>query len=207
MKKPKSILPRLAVLEGNLGVELQRLARLRSQGKLLSYDGPKIKHGRSHCRHTMRQKIDYFRSHIRISSNGCWEWTGPLSVTGYGCICVTGRVVRAHRFSFVIFHRREPRKNICHVCDNCACVNPAHFFEGTQKENMRDCASKGRTYSPFGERHPHAKLTEAQVFKIRASTLPVRVLAKKWRVCVTSIRNVLRGDTWSHLPFPTNGSP
>jgi len=199
MRKPKNILLKLAGMVGNLDEELARLALLRSQGKLLLPAGEKVHpKGRS-----IRAKIDFFRAMIKISDSGCWEWQGQVGRNFYGVMEIGCLTIRPHRFSFVIFNGREPEHCVCHHCDNRRCVNPDHFFDGTYRDNRRDCVRKNRHSPPKGELNHKAKLTEANVREIRASKERTIVLAQKFGVSPESIQNVMAGRTWSHL-LPTH---
>ncbi len=76
------------------------------------------------------------------------------------------KLLRAHRFSWQIHKGDIPEKlHVLHKCDTPACVNPDHLFLGTNGDNMRDKAKKGRatsweskkTHCPKEHPYPPAK--------------------------------------------------
>lgn len=80
----------------------------------------------------------------------CWVWKGSAHVTrGHlrGQISVNGRLTMASRASWILHWGEIPAGMfVLHRCDRPICVNPDHLFLGTQSDNMRDCAAKGRLY-------------------------------------------------------------
>lgn len=76
----------------------------------------------------------------------CWEWQGNFYHTGYGYLNQGYKHRRAHRLAYEFAHGPIPHGLfVLHSCDNPACCNPAHLRVGTQKDNMSDCAARGRT--------------------------------------------------------------
>lgn len=98
---------------------------------------------------------------------GCWEWQGHRGSAGHGQFAPTrSGHVYAHRYSWAFHYGPIPSGMVVrHRCDNPPCVNPEHLILGTQAENIRDAALRGRTAR--GERGGMAKLTNAQVAEIR----------------------------------------
>ncbi len=138
-----------------------------------------------------------------IRRDGCWVWRGGGKGNGYGSFVLNGKSTPAHRAAFILFNDASPEgKDVCHRCDNRACVNPDHLFLGTRLENMQDCKRKGRTArgAKLGDRRgasgPAAKLSWDDVRKIRASREPSPVLAARHGVCASNIDRIRRHDTW-----------
>lgn len=76
-------------------------------------------------------------------SGECWSWTAACRRTGYGAFKYLGKVYDAHRFSWMLSHKKMPDLWILHKCDNKKCVNPDHLFEGTRQDNIADALVKG----------------------------------------------------------------
>lgn len=87
-------------------------------------------------------------------TDSCWLWlAAKRGNSGYGCMKFYGKLVDAHRISYIIHYGKISNGMIvCHSCDKKLCVNPNHLFLGTQKDNMQDCLRKGRLKIPLGSR-------------------------------------------------------
>lgn len=157
--------------------------------------------------------IRYWREHAPLISrfmskfdkgDGCWEWKSTLNPSGYGMFHVNefGTDVPAHRVSFMIFRGEIPEgMDVCHHCDNPKCVNPTHFFTGTNLDNINDARTKGRLKlrGHKGHLHPRSKLLPSDIAYIRSfETLRgVRKgLAEKYGLCTSTINKIFHGKTY-----------
>lgn len=57
-----------------------------------------------------------------------------------------------------------------------------------------------RPWDQLGEDCPHSKLTEEEVYEIRASNMSKRALARKYGVVHSTIIHIQQRKIWSHLP-------
>lgn len=149
---------------------------------------------------------------------GCWDWSVHRQTGGYGQFRYNNHNLLAHRASYAVFsslysmseENEEIRfmkameairgSLVMHSCDNPSCVNPDHLGLGTNMDNSRDAARKGRLYF----QQPHAnfwftrktrvkKLTDDDVRAIRASREPLAVLSKRFKVSMGNISLIRRG--------------
>lgn len=158
----------------------------------------------------------------------CWIWTGAIlrARGGYGAFDIRGNGEnKAHRASWVIAFGPIPNGLfVLHRCDTPSCVNPAHLFLGTNADNMRDMAQKGRHFSKTkphrlargdrngararperlarGERAGAAKLSADDVMAIRGRHAAGETLASLGRgygVSYQNIGDIVNRQTWKHI--------
>lgn len=136
----------------------------------------------------------------------CWPCALRPNTSGHRQMQVRGKAILAHRIAFFLTHGRWPEPCCLHRCDNPACCNPAHLFEGTQADNIADMMSKGR-HNPaglsvanarprHGELNPNCKLTDEQVRELRALVLakvPRKDLSARYGVTLPHICRILAG--------------
>ena len=139
--------------------------------------------------------------HPEIAGTPCWVWTAGIRdlKEGYGQFSVGGQNFTTHRYVWFLTYGKWPEQQALHKCDNRACVNPLHLFEGTFEDNNRDAAAKGR-YQAAGENNNMAKLTAKQVQKIRELSLQGRdnlSLAKQFGVTRSTTWNIVHWKTWN----------
>lgn len=104
-----------------------------------------------------------------------------------------------HRLAWESVHGPiPPGLFILHMCDNPPCYNVEHLRVGTQKDNIADAISKGRMGGL--ETHHWSKLTNEQVYEIRASKEATRFLVARYGVSGVNIRDIRARRTWRMLP-------
>lgn len=145
------------------------------------------------------------------ATNGCWEWTGCKCTNGYGGFSVVNKMFKVHRLSWLIHYGDMPEiegsdyRGTCvlHKCDNPSCVNPAHLFLGTHKENMTDMINKGRKNASKGEHRYNSKLTEKRVKFIRSwysyGGITYKDIAAAYGLNETTVSRAINKVSWKHI--------
>lgn len=146
----------------------------------------------------MQSLIDRFWSRVQ-KTDGCWLWTG-CACKGYGQLAVGARLrAYAHRFAWELnYGPISFGMCVLHRCDTPLCVRPDHLFLGTNKDNMADKVAKGRQLK--GAEAYAAKLTEAQVRRIRSFGESAKSLAAQFGVDESTIFHIRARRIWRHLP-------
>ncbi len=150
-------------------------------------------------RKTLKEKLGRF-----VVDGDCWIFTGPKDRDGYGVFGHgRGKQIRANRAAFEIAHGNiPPGMLVCHKCDRPSCINPAHLFLGTHKDNTRDMLAKGRGQDRFGENGPRAKLSTESVREIiskRALGLELKQIAALYGISFQHVSAIFHKRVWRNL--------
>lgn len=141
----------------------------------------------------------------------CWEWTGKKDRKGYGQFYFyreNGKFYRpgAHRVSYILLKGPvEDGKCVCHHCDVPSCVNPAHLFVGTYKDNVADMDRKGRrvTSGLIGENNHRCKISTNTVIEIRKLYAEGKYsqdqIGSFYGLKQSQVSRIIRGESWKSL--------
>ena len=163
-----------------------------------------------------RPEAERFFQKVNKIPGGCWEWQATRSrgrdggygiFYGYDPLHGKKRIMAAHRWSYL--HHQGPIPSgliVMHICDNRACVNPAHLMVGTFRDNARDMVSKERWGGPSGEAHFNTCLTTQQVEEIRRRYADGEgyqyQLAEEYGISQSTIGRIVRGEVWAKASGP-----
>lgn len=177
----------------------------RGKGKLCS---PACRHSYNACLARRTERIAG-RFWSRVDKSGpvhpllktrCWEWTGSVTVWGYGQINIGKRQYRAPRLAWFLHHGSWPDEWVLHRCDNRRCVRIDHLFEGNRRDNDLDKIQKMR--HSHGDAHPFAKLNSELVRELRlahSSGKSCHAMSRELGVSPTTVHKVITGKSWKHV--------
>lgn len=141
-----------------------------------------------------------FWSNVKFGDS-CWEFQIGIDTYGYGMIRDSGKLVLAHRFSWMLSQGDIP-KGVCvlHKCDNRRCVRVDHLFLRTQDDNMKDMVAKNRQADQIGEKNGNSKLTRSEVEQIRKDRregVKLKPLSIKYGVTMAAISKACCLKSWN----------
>ena len=140
----------------------------------------------------------------RVDKNGkivadalghCWEWKGANYRTGYGQLSRTiwGEDT-THRWSYK-HHKGEIPEGyeVCHSCDNRACVNPAHLTAEPKQANISQM--RERHPKPFGRAFTKEQIEEIKT--LRADGMYYAEIAQVYGVNRRTIERIFTGQYYT----------
>lgn len=118
----------------------------------------------------------------------CWTWLGAINNSGHAQLTFCGRDTLGHRWIWEqLFGPIPPGYVVYSTCDSKSCINPNHLAMGMQATANRQ--SIQHTLLP-------ADVVEIRAAKEQATSVTPGLLAERFGVSVSTIRDVWNGRTW-----------
>jgi hypothetical protein len=105
---------------------------------------------------TERQKKNFWQMVSVAPKDGCWNWEGYISPSGYGQFSIMQKSYKAHRVALVINGvKLIDGYTVDHVCRNRRCVKPTHLRQISFADNILcgesfSAKNKRKTHCPKG---------------------------------------------------------
>jgi hypothetical protein len=131
----------------------------------------------------------------------CRDWPYGKDTNGYGQIIFKGNLRHVTRVAMEKVGRPLGELHVLHSCDRKQCFMLGHLRPGTNMDNVLDKMAKGRQTK--GE-NGYSKLKEKDVIEILSLKGQIRTteLSSRYGVSCNTIRCILRGVDWAHIPRP-----
>lgn len=143
------------------------------------------------------------------SPNGCILWTRSVGSNGSGVIGdrFWGKYYNVHtpyQLAYILNNGNYDRKLlICHTCHDRRCINPAHLYAGTHKQNTADMFRAGRQVLKRGSEINSSKLIEKDVWEIKQllnnKIYTQQRISEIYGVHRITINDIYNGRTWAHI--------
>lgn len=143
------------------------------------------------------------QAHASIATDECVIWPFGRTGNGYGALKKKQKQLSAHRVMCELRNGPPPpdRPFACHSCGHGknGCVNPAHLYWGSPKDNATDAIAHGVLAK--GEAQHLARLTREEVRHIRKlrGAMPIVDIAKRFGVVPGTISHIYAGKSWGWL--------
>lgn len=144
---------------------------------------------------------DLILQRVNKVESGCWLWTGTLRPDGYGCVSVDTKKYLAHRLAFHLWRgfALDSLLLVLHKCNNKGCVNPAHLYDGTHKDNAIDAVKAGVWVDNSAERSGITKFTWNDVRtmrKLRSEGKTLCALSVQYKCHLNTIWQITNNKRW-----------
>ena len=117
-------------------------------------DGKITRAGTSRKKNVTFYKDSIVKKSIPEPNTGCWLWIGAILNSGYGKVQCLGKLIPAHRASYLLFRGEIPDgMYVCHRCHLKLCVNPDHLYVASNSQNIIDSINVRGSWATIGEKN------------------------------------------------------